>query len=728
MPDGGQAVVGRDRPASSRSLIVALRRWFVAAVIVCLGLSATAVALQESSIAGDLSARVSARLAETGETWATATVDGRSVLLTGTAPTVARQDQARTAISGVWGVAAIDDRTELIPMITPFGWTVVLSGGQLSISGYVPSDEIRAEVAALVTDAFPGVPFDDLTELARGAPAAFTGGVGFALRLLGSFVEGSITLSGVSISAVGLSRDLPRYESALAILASSVPGGFSIANAAVDPPFVTPYSWSLVFDGSRAEVSGHVPSASIARDIDTRIRHAVGELPVDNRVTLASGAPEGFAPFIDYALGVVARLGSGRIVLAGNQLEVSGRARSPEDYAALQAAATDPLPVGLVLLASEIQPSMAEAYVLEVVRGPDGVTLIGFMPSEVARAEVHAEAVRLFGAGQTDDQLQIADGAPRMDWIGAAKFAIGQAAGLSGGSARISDNSYTITGAATSSAAYEELVAALTRTLPASLVLNTSLVRAPVASPFRFVASVGPEAVTLSGVTPSLEVRSALASAAELRFAPLPVVVEALLAEGAPVGFPEAVVAGLQAISRLDAGRLEIVDGAVSVSGVAPYDGAAARIEEQLRSSLPPGYRIATAITIKPVESRVTAAVCQELLNAELGAGAVKFTESSVAIAPESEGRLDRLVAILGRCPDSRVEVGGYTDSQGTTERNRNLSQVRANSVREYLVAAGVADDRLTAVGYGEVNPIASNETEEGKAQNRRIEFVILEL
>ncbi|MGV8841390.1 MAG: OmpA family protein [Bauldia sp.] len=709
-------------------MIVALRRWLVAAIVVCVGTAALAITLHEPTVAGDLSDRVRARLADTGQAWASASVDGRSVILVGTAPTVAGREEARVAVAGVWGVAVVDDRTELIPLITPFTWAIGWSGGALTISGYVPTDDVRAEVAGLVRAGFPGVPVNDWTELARGAPDEFTRGVGFALRLLGNFEEGTVALSGVSISAAGLARDLPRYESAIALLGGAVPGGFSVADAAVEPPFVASYTWQLSFDNARAEVSGYVPSASIGAAIEQRIRQAVGAIPVDNRVTLASGAPEGFAPFIEYALGVVARLGSGYVTLTGNQLELSGRARTPEDYAALEDAATAPLPPGLVVIASEIQPSMAEAYVLEVVRSSDGVSLIGFMPNDAARSEVIAEAVRLFGAGQVDDQLQIADGAPRMDWIGAAKFAIGQAAALSGGSARISDNSYSITGAAATSASYEELLAALGRTLPASLVLNTSLVSAPVVSPYRFVASVGPEVVTLTGFVPSLEIRSALATAAELRFAPLVVGVESLLADGAPAGFPDAILAGLQAISRLEAGRLELVDGAVSVSGVAPYDGAIARIEEQLRAALPPGYRVTTAITAKPAESRVTAAVCQELLTAELGTGSVKFTEGSIAIAPESEGRLDRLVAILGRCPDAPVEIGGHTDSEGTTARNRAISEQRAISVRDYLVAAGVADDRLTAVGYGEANPITTNETLEGRAQNRRIEFRILEL
>jgi OOP family OmpA-OmpF porin len=84
-------------------------------------------------------------------------------------------------------------------------------------------------------------------------------------------------------------------------------------------------------------------------------------------------------------------------------------------------------------------------------------------------------------------------------------------------------------------------------------------------------------------------------------------------------------------------------------------------------------------------------------------------------------------VAILQRCPDSAVEIGGYTDSGGGTGRNQILSQIRAQAVVDYLVNAGIAADRLTAVGYGETNPIASNDTEEGRAQNRRIEFKIVQ-
>jgi OOP family OmpA-OmpF porin len=315
-----------------------------------------------------------------------------------------------------------------------------------------------------------------------------------------------------------------------------------------------------------------------------------------------------------------------------------------------------------------------------------------------------------------------------MDWLGAAKFALSQVAALAGGSARISDHAYSITGAAATSESYEALRAELAGTLPASLVLNNALLTAPVESPYRFTAAVGPEAVTLTGAVPSPELRDLFAAETALRFATLVVANEMRLASGAPIGFEEVVLAGLQAISRLEAGRFELVDLAVNVTGVAPYQGAIARIEEQLEAALPAEFDLATTLTFTPVQAVVPTEVCQELLIDELGEGGIRFNEGSTAIAAESEGRLDRLVAILQRCPQAEVEIGGHTDSAGTAARNQELSRIRAQAVVNYLEAAGVAADRLTAVGYGEANPIASNETEEGRAQNRRIEFRIVEL
>ena len=83
-------------------------------------------------------------------------------------------------------------------------------------------------------------------------------------------------------------------------------------------------------------------------------------------------------------------------------------------------------------------------------------------------------------------------------------------------------------------------------------------------------------------------------------------------------------------------------------------------------------------------------------------------------------------MCIRDRNPSVRIEVGGHTDSDGVPEENEILSQARADAVVSALVAQGVDGSRLTAQGYGDTLPVATNETGEGKAQNRRIEFLLI--
>jgi OOP family OmpA-OmpF porin len=73
------------------------------------------------------------------------------------------------------------------------------------------------------------------------------------------------------------------------------------------------------------------------------------------------------------------------------------------------------------------------------------------------------------------------------------------------------------------------------------------------------------------------------------------------------------------------------------------------------------------------------------------------------------------------------VEIAGHTDSTGSASYNENLSDQRAKSVRQYLIEQGIDADRLTARGYGELEPIASNENQSGRAMNRRVEFRVSE-
>ena len=104
----------------------------------------------------------------------------------------------------------------------------------------------------------------------------------------------------------------------------------------------------------------------------------------------------------------------------------------------------------------------------------------------------------------------------------------------------------------------------------------------------------------------------------------------------------------------------------------------------------------------------------------------LNFDSGTTKLTQESKGTVDDLIVVLKACPGSQVELVGHTDSTGDTESNIALSQNRASVVRGMLVSGGVAADRMTTAGYGQDRPIASNDTEEGKARNRRTELVVL--
>jgi outer membrane protein OmpA-like peptidoglycan-associated protein len=102
----------------------------------------------------------------------------------------------------------------------------------------------------------------------------------------------------------------------------------------------------------------------------------------------------------------------------------------------------------------------------------------------------------------------------------------------------------------------------------------------------------------------------------------------------------------------------------------------------------------------------------------------VNFETASAALTTESYAILDGVIPGLKDNKEVELEVRGYTDSQGAASYNQKLSERRANTVMQYLINNGIEASRLRAVGYGEKDPVASNRTAEGRAQNRRIEFV----
>lgn len=102
----------------------------------------------------------------------------------------------------------------------------------------------------------------------------------------------------------------------------------------------------------------------------------------------------------------------------------------------------------------------------------------------------------------------------------------------------------------------------------------------------------------------------------------------------------------------------------------------------------------------------------------------IQFEVDSAQISAVSNGLLDQIAAVISAHPEvGQIRVEGHTDRQGGAQYNRSLSQRRAEAVVAYLIAKGVRRERLVPQGFGFDRPLGSNDTEEGRSQNRRVEF-----
>ena len=104
----------------------------------------------------------------------------------------------------------------------------------------------------------------------------------------------------------------------------------------------------------------------------------------------------------------------------------------------------------------------------------------------------------------------------------------------------------------------------------------------------------------------------------------------------------------------------------------------------------------------------------------------ILYDVNKATLRPEAKANLDKLAVILNKYADTNILIEGHTDATGTDEHNLELSRNRASSVSNYLAGLAVDPSRFTTMGYGESQPIATNDTDEGRQQNRRVEIAIM--
>jgi OmpA-OmpF porin, OOP family len=416
-------------------------------------------------------------------------------------------------------------------------------------------------------------------------------------------------------------------------------------------------------------------------------------------------------------------LDKSRIAVSGRDVTLAADAFS-EDGRHSAIAAIEAVPgVRLVNDETRLIPE-ASPFVWSAERDVVRLTLSGSSPMPASKAKLLEAARADLGGVEVVDQTNLARGAPP-GFDEAALLLLAQVPKLKDGKITITDTKVGLSGMARELGGREAIAAAL-KNLPGGFSVAANGIKAP---PYIFQAYKDPVALklTLTGNVPDNNARGAIVAAAGRKFFNEQVVDNLKISLGAPSAFTNAVTPALGALSRLSTGTLVVTDREVKLSGDALYDAAPAQLRASLVKDLPQGWQLKADVSVKPAAAPVDATVCQQLFSEVLAKGTIRFVSGRSSLDPDSAGLLDHLVETALRCPTANIEVAGHTDADGDNAANQALSEKRAQSVVDYLVKAGLPASRFTAIGYGSTQPIAANDSDEGKARNRRIEFIVKE-
>lgn len=348
--------------------------------------------------------------------------------------------------------------------------------------------------------------------------------------------------------------------------------------------------------------------------------------------------------------------------------------------------------------------------VVEIAIGEGSVTLAGLVPAE-SRTALVAAAEEVFGSGGVEDNLQVDEAVVSPEWLQVLPQVFVEFGVVEQANVIVSDQGLEIAGIVKQARDVENLgirLAQITRLQVTNQLAFTSL-PAP-----RITISASGGELELTGQLPNQEAIDTIVAAGSLSYASIDD--ELVLAEVSDADWIARLPRLVESLSGWPMWVLELDSDTGSFTGFAP----STQDLDLLSTSVLPAFGVDLEIGSLEVDA---AALAAELTAAI--AGRITFNSGSSVLSAESTAVLDDVVEALQKNPSAMFEVQGHTDDIGGAEPNRLLSESRARAVVNYLVSGGVDPDRLTAVGKGEENPIASNSTAAGRAQNRRIEFVV---
>ena len=496
------------------------------------------------------------------------------------------------------------------------------------------------------------------------------------------------------------------------------------------------FSVELLRNNNGISLIGLVPAVDAAPTLAERVAAATDGSEVADMLTRADyPAPEGWGRAVSFGLTALALLPQSKISIDAGRVSVMAISGSDAEKRRLETELDRAKPDGLAVSVSISAPRpVLTPFTLRFLKDDRGARFDACSAdTEAARNRIIIAAVAAGLTGEADCTIGL--GVPTPRWAEAADVAIRAVGELGAGSVTFSDADVSLLATLeTPQAAFDRIAGELEAALPDVFSLKATLPEKPQTSapdgPAEFMATLSADgAVQLRGRLTDGTLRDAVSSFAAARFGAADVYMATRLDPDLPEGWPVRVLAGLQALSELNEGRVTVRADTVEVTGVTALAGARAAITRTLSVGLGQGQAFTVEVrydeALDPQAALPTPQECVTALNGILQKQKIAFAPGSAEIESAARDTMDALADQMRKCPDIAMEIGGHTDSQGRDSSNLALSQARAEAVLLGLQGRRVLVGSLTAVGYGETRPLADNESPSGRETNRRIEFTL---
>ncbi|WP_074737027.1 OmpA family protein [Ruegeria halocynthiae] len=583
-------------------------------------------------------------------------------------------------------------------------------------------------VLSLVAAGFSVSKIEDASELA----------VRRALNLKGhDWAE--VESDGLRVVLTGIAPDEATRFNALTAAGTEVDTSRVIDEMEVAPTAdLTPprFSAEILRNDSGISIIGLVPASLDREDLKDRLQRLDRDSPVSDLMESADyPKPKGWDQAIDYAIKALFDLPRAKISASPGLVRITAIADSQQEKDRLEQRLSRAAPPGLRIGLSISAPRpVITPFTLRYLINEDGGQFDACSAqSEEARDLIIASARE---AGLTGPySCTIGLGVPSPRWPNAAQLSIRALSELGQGSITMSDADITLVAAQDANPLlFDRIVGELENSLPDVFVLHAVLPEAEpddAAGPVEFSATLSPEGlVQLRGRVSDETLRDMTDSFARAAFGSAQVYTATRVVQDLPADWPVRVLAGLDALAHLHNGALTVTPDDVSLTGISHDPEAKARIAGLLSDKLGDAQEFSLSITYvdppAPQDASPDPEVCEERIAEIQKSGKIAFEPGSATVASDSREALNQIADILRECGPIRLEIQGHTDSQGREEMNQQLSQARAQSILNELRGRRVPTSSFSAVGYGETQPIANNETEEGREENRRIDFHLI--